>query len=122
MTLQEFASERLEQLRTRVEHEAGKTKDKPDEEAVHDLRVSIRRLMQAMRALQSMLPAKQRKRKRKRLRHWMDLAGEVRNRDIALGLVKEAGISAQTKLARQLAKERKHAAEQLSAALKEEAS
>jgi CHAD domain-containing protein len=50
-------------------------------EAVHDLRVSIRRFSECLRAFQQFFPAR---RIRKRLKRIMDAAAEVRDRDIAL--------------------------------------
>jgi CHAD domain-containing protein len=58
-------------------------------EAIHDLRVSIRRLQQALRTFRGLLaPAKK---IRKRLRKLMALCAAVRNCDVALGVLKQAG-------------------------------
>lgn len=61
----------------------------PDEEAVHKLRVSIRRLQQGLRTFQQYVSRKQARQVRARLKSIMDPAGEVRNFDIARGLIKK---------------------------------
>lgn len=63
----------------------------PHEEAVHDMRVAIRRLQQAIRLFKQYLDPKGVKRVKDRLRAVMDIAGELRNRDIAIELVGDEG-------------------------------
>src|SRR5688572_3523082 len=62
-----------------------------DEDAIHKMRVSIRRLQQAMRLFSQYLDAKGSDSLKVELRGIMKLAGEVRNRDIAMRLISEAG-------------------------------
>jgi CHAD domain-containing protein len=69
----------------------GKAAKSADEEAVHKMRVSIRRLQQAIRLFSQYLDAKGADSLKAELRSIMKLAGEVRNRDIATRLVSEAG-------------------------------
>lgn len=63
--------------------EIKRTLDAPDADAVHDLRVSIRRFKQALSVFADWLPAKEARKARRALRKVMDAAGRVRDRDIA---------------------------------------
>jgi CHAD domain-containing protein len=65
--------------------------ESPDEEAVHKMRVSIRRLQQAIRVFRQYLRKRGVKRVRADLKRLMDPAGELRNLDIALGTMRRAG-------------------------------
>lgn len=97
--------------------QATRARRKPDPDAVHDLRVSIRRLGQCLRVFQQFFPAKERKRVRRRLKKLMQAAGEVRNRDIALDLIASFGVPADSQVLRRLAGGRARAAGDLAAAL-----
>ena len=61
----------------------------PDE--IHDLRVSIRRLSQAVQLFGSLFPAWDEKEILKTLKGMMRLTSEVRNRDIALVFLERSG-------------------------------
>ncbi len=74
-----------------------------DPEDIHDLRVAIRRLSRALRVFGSWKPI------RAQLRHGMQLAGAVRDRDIALELLEKAGVSPRTAVVRRLIVERRQA-------------
>jgi CHAD domain-containing protein len=64
-----------------------------DAEAVHKLRVSIRRLQQALRLFGEFLDERETRRVKKQLRTVLRAAAEVRNRDIAAKLVASTGAS-----------------------------
>ena len=64
-----------------------------DEESVHDLRVAIRRLRECLRMFKEIYPPAPRKKIRKELRKLMKSAELVRSADIALSLMKEAGVA-----------------------------
>ncbi len=89
-----YALERISDLLKRVGEQAERTADSRDAASIHDLRVSIRRLRRALRVFAQYVPRKPSRRVRKKLRHIMALAGEVRNRDIALELLRKARIDA----------------------------
>ena len=59
-----------------------------DSESIHKMRVAIRRLQQAMRVFAQYLPGRGAKRIKHELREVMKAAGEVRNRDIVIKLLK----------------------------------
>lgn len=63
-----------------------------DAEAVHDLRVAIRRFVQCLKIFQQFFDARVARKIRRRLGKLMDLCAAVRNCDIALELLGEAGI------------------------------
>jgi len=66
-----------------------------DEEAVHKLRVSIRRLQQALRLFAQYFDEASVRKLRKHLRELMQDAAEVRNRDVAGALLAKLGASPQ---------------------------
>lgn len=68
------------------------TRSPEDPEAVHDLRVAIRRFVQCLRAFKQFFDEEQAKKIRKSLKKLMKRSGEVRNRDITIDLLKEAGL------------------------------
>jgi CHAD domain-containing protein len=67
-------------------HSAARLKDP---ESIHKMRVAIRRLQQGLRVFGQYIPDKASKRIKRELRDVMKIAGEVRNRDIALKLLKK---------------------------------
>ncbi|MBL8221610.1 MAG: CHAD domain-containing protein [Bryobacterales bacterium] len=93
MILRDYAGKKIAELENRVRTEAAKTLANGSADAIHDLRVSIRRLTQALRALESVIGKQQAKQTRRKLRKWMNAAAEIRNRDIALELLEDAGIT-----------------------------
>lgn len=62
-------------------------------DAVHKLRVSIRRFLQAIRVFDQYIPKGSTGRIRERLRAVMKAAGEVRDRDILIGMLDGSGLS-----------------------------
>jgi CHAD domain-containing protein len=86
--MRDFAeAQTLELLRNVVAH-IYTTADDAHPEAVHKLRVSIRRLQQSLRLFRPYFPKQGAKRVRKQMRSIMKAAGELRNRDIALDLLR----------------------------------
>jgi CHAD domain-containing protein len=114
-----FANEQTATRLGRVVFELRRARRKADEDAVHDLRVSIRRFTQALRVFPNLLPEGQAKKIRKRLRPVMKIAGEVRNLDIAAELVKESKIPRGRALIEALAVERRAAQRRLKEALRQ---
>jgi CHAD domain-containing protein len=102
------ARKRLDKLAAEVERAAAE----PNPDAIHDLRVSIRRFGQSLRIFGRFFPAGKRKRARKRMKKAMDLAAEIRDRDIAVELLAKAGL-AEAEAAKMLAEERGRAGEAL---------
>ena len=85
-----FASERADRRLGRLAFQISKTIKSRDAEAVHDLRVAIRRFSQVFRVFKPCLRGKETRKIRRELKQIMDLAGEVRNCDIALKLISKS--------------------------------
>jgi len=81
-----FARAHASHLRRNVRRQVRRAAKHPDEEAIHDLRVSIRRLSECLREFGQFLPPNKTRRTLKRLGKLMDVAAEIRNRDIAIEL------------------------------------
>jgi CHAD domain-containing protein len=79
----------LRQFKKHLRHTA---KHPEDPEAIHDLRVSIRRLTQCFRTFRGLLEPRSIKKLQRRLRKVMDHCGAVRNCDVALDLLQQSGI------------------------------
>jgi len=90
--MRKFALEQIAALLDRLAEEVMRTMRERSPDAVHDLRVTIRRFSQSLRVFAPFVPKRQAKQVRKRLRHIMDLAGEVRNRDVTMDLLAAAGL------------------------------
>lgn len=93
-TLAAFLDEQIATRLRRLAYELRQTRQSMDEERVHDLRVAIRRLMETVRIMQSVLPKEGAKDTLDDLRKIMKIAGEVRGCDIAIGLLQQAGAPA----------------------------
>ena len=65
---------------------------KANADSVHDLRTSIRRLSECLKTFDNLFPRGEAGRLRRKLRKLMQLAGEVRNLDIAGSLFEKAGV------------------------------
>jgi CHAD domain-containing protein len=107
---------RLKRLSKNLRHAA---KHPEDPEAIHDLRVSIRRAVQACKTFGELLDPAPVKKLRRRLRKLMDLCAAVRNCDVALTLLDQVGVTTGASALR-LKKMRDEAAEKLHRRLREE--
>jgi CHAD domain-containing protein len=77
-----------------------------DVDSIHDLRVAIRRFEQCLQIFHQFFPGHHKKIHR-RLHKIMKLSGEIRNRDIALDQLKQAGVPLRSVLPARLLRERK---------------
>ena len=98
LTLREYARETLRARLGAVAFELRHAQRSLNEERIHDLRVSIRRLTAAMRIFGDAVPKAEAKRVKKDLKALMDPAGMVRELDIALELAGKAGIDSSSPL------------------------
>lgn len=89
----QFAVDRANGLLRQMAFQVGRRINSRDPEAVHDLRVAIRRFTQALIVFRPCFPAKEVKRIRRRLGKMMALAGEVRNCDIGVKLLSKSRVS-----------------------------
>jgi CHAD domain-containing protein len=81
---------RLKRFSKNLRHAA---KHPEDPEAIHDLRVSIRRVVQAFKTFRELLDPSPVKKLRRRLHEVMDLCAAVRNCDVGLVLLEQVGIT-----------------------------
>ena len=107
---------RLKRFSKNLRHAA---KHPEDPEAIHDLRVSIRRVVQTSKTFRELLDPASVKKLRERLHKVMDLCAAVRNCDVALVLLDQVGITTGAAVSR-LKKTRDAAAEKLHRNLKKE--
>jgi CHAD domain-containing protein len=91
LTMQRFARRQISSLLDNVVfdlHNAGKLKDA---EAIHRMRVSIRRLSQALKVFEQYVPSRENKKINKQLHRVMQLSSRVRDLDIALKYLEKHG-------------------------------
>jgi CHAD domain-containing protein len=112
-TMREFALLQTAVLLRRLAFEVNRAAKNGDQVAVHDLRVAIRRFSRGLRVFAQFYPAGRWKKIRRQLADWMAAAGGVRDRDIALQLLAEAGVPREAAMAIRLEDERRQAGEEL---------
>jgi CHAD domain-containing protein len=74
-----------------------------DADSIHDVRVAMRRLSRCLRVFAQFYPHGAAKKIRRRISALMALAGEARDCDISIELVKGSGVVRRTAMAAQLA-------------------
>jgi len=92
MTIRDYARDRGSLLLRRLAFQMHRAARLRDPESIHDLRVSIRRFQQCLVVFAQFFPRGQAKKIRARLHQIMQIAGEIRNRDIALELLGRSGL------------------------------
>ncbi|SRR5258708_29237281 len=120
--MDQFASAQALRLLGKLAFQVRHAARRPNAEAIHDLRVSIRRFSQCVREFRQFFPRHQAKKILKQLERVMDLAAEMRNRDIAIDMIAidmigGDGDSAESVFAAELREEREEAKRKLSRAL-----
>jgi len=114
--IRDHAREQADVLLRRFREEVARTEKQPDADSVHDLRVSIRRLRQCLRTFEAFFPAGRTRKSRRELKRILELAAEVRNRDITMAFLERSGFSTDDALAR----DRARAERRLMAALRKQ--
>ena len=109
----DFVFEQLSTRVDRVKETVRQARVLPDEDGVHQLRVSIRRLTESMHSLEDWLEPRRAARVRRRLRPVMKAAGATRNLDIARELCLERPDDSSAAVAEALAAARTLAAHEL---------
>jgi CHAD domain-containing protein len=104
--MQRYAREQTSTLLRRLSFRMNRAAKLRDANSIHDLRVAIRRFEQCLQIFHHFLPGGHKK-IRRRLRKIMELSGEIRNRDIASDLLKQAGLPARSALSTRLLRERR---------------
>lgn len=109
VTIQEHVHTETAALLRRLEFEVGRAAKSCDEDAVHDLRVAIRRLSRCLQVFSQFYPNRSAKKLRRSLKMLMDPAGELRDLDIAIDLLAEGGIDRKASLSSRLEEARRAA-------------
>ena len=86
-SIDRFARAHAARLLKKLAKQVRRTTRLQDEEAIHDLRVAIRRLSQCLREFRQFFPRQKTPKILKRLSRLMDSAAEIRDRDIAIELI-----------------------------------
>ena len=117
LTIEGYASAQAAALLDRLAWQVRRTAKRCDPESVHDLRVAVRQLVNCLRVFKAFFPDQPRRKIRRQLQAMRDLAGEVRNRDIALEILGSVLNLSDEELSPQLAYERARAKQELETAL-----
>jgi CHAD domain-containing protein len=116
--MEAYAREQVGHLLDRLAYQVNRAARQGDEETIHDLRVAIRRFTQSLRIFQQFLPRGATRKVRRKLRSLMQIAAEVRNRDIAVQLLVAAGVTARSGMISSLRAERDEQQRALVSAIK----
>ena len=116
--LHHFANEQIAARLGRLAYQVHAAAQYPHADAIHDLRVAVRRFGQSVEVFSSALQKRGRKKIRKKLQRMMEVTGEVRDRDIALEFLARAGVKKSDSLYKRLAAERELAEKNLAEAIK----
>lgn|SRR5262249_23567726 len=100
--MQEFVRQQTLLLLRRFALQVSRAARTGNPEGIHDLRVSIRRLSRCLRIFEQFYPERGRKKLRRRLKELMDACARVRDRDVALGVLAEAGFPSNSIVVRRL--------------------
>ena len=111
--MREYVRVQTRILLRRLASQVNRTARSGDADAIHDLRVAIRRLSRCLRVFAQFYPGRSWKQMRRRLADLMDACGSVRDRDIAIALLESAGVAPASPLVRQLDAERRAAGGEL---------
>ncbi len=100
MTLDQHARDLLRKATSRLDREIGRTIEDPGEDPVHDMRVAIRRLSQALQMFAALFPSREARAMRQSLKPAMTAAAMARDLDVCIELLhKEDLPDAQPRLA-----------------------
>ena len=113
MTIEEHARTQTGLLLRRLTIQVNRAAKSCDEKAVHDLRVSIRRLSRCLRVFSQFYPEESWKKIRRRLKTLMEAAGPVRDMDIAMEFLDEMGVGKRSPLVHRLAESQRAARREL---------
>jgi CHAD domain-containing protein len=117
LTIEEYVNAQTEALLERMARQVSHTAKRCDSESVHDLRVEVRHLANCLRVFKQVFPERPRKKIRHQLQAIRNLAGEVRDRDIALEVLGSVLSTPDERFSTQLAHEREKAKGELVKAL-----
>lgn len=113
-----FVHQQADRLLTDLRRKLARTAKSAGPTSVHDLRVAIRRFLQALALFKATFPAPQRKKVHRKLKRIMYPAGKVRNSDIAALLISRLDPQSAPQLCRRIRRERKTAERKLTQSLR----
>ena len=113
LAIQAFAQQHARTLLRRLAYQMNHTIRLADADSVHDLRVSIRRFTQCLRVFAPFFPHGEAKKIRHKLKTIMQAASAVRDHDITLDLMTDAGIPQGSQVAQALRRQRQQAEKEL---------
>ena len=116
--MREFVRLQTAILLRRFAYEIGHAARSPNSDAIHDLRVSIRRFNVCLRVFAQFYPGHSWKKMRRRLADLMDACATVRDLDIAIDLLGKAGLPPGSPVVGRLEVERGKAERELLAELR----
>lgn len=118
MDTRKFAAQNTARLLGRLAFQMNVTRKSPDADAVHDLRVAIRRFSQALGVFKSCIAGKDTRKIRRRMKKLMLAAGAVRDCDVALKFLSKSRGAEAVSLRSKFQTQRKDGERTLAAALK----
>jgi CHAD domain-containing protein len=104
--MREFVHQQTLMLLRRFSLQVTRAARTGDPEAIHHLRVSIRRLSRCLRVFAQFYPGRGWKKFRRHLKELMDACGRVRDRDVALGVLANADFPQNSVVVRRLNRDR----------------
>ncbi len=112
--MRDYARLQTATLLRRLAFQLNRAERHTDPDSVHDLRVAIRRLSRCLRAFAPLYPGHYWKKIRRELATLMKSAAAVRDRDVSIELLGQAGISRRAAVVARLEAERRRTARDLS--------
>jgi CHAD domain-containing protein len=93
-SIHDYGIEQMNRLLTTLAYQVHRAAKKPGPDEIHDLRVSVRRFSQGLELFGDFFPKWEVKKIRRMLKRVMSVTSDIRDRDIALDFLKEAGHAA----------------------------
>jgi CHAD domain-containing protein len=93
-SIHDYAIEQMNRLLNTLAYQVHRAAKKPGPEEIHDLRVSVRRFSQGLLLFADFFPKWEVKKIRRMLKRVMRLTSEIRDRDVTLDFLREAGHTA----------------------------
>jgi CHAD domain-containing protein len=90
-SIHDYAIEQMNRLLTTLAYQVHRAAAKPGPDEIHDLRVSVRRFSQGLRLFADFFPKWEVKKIRRMLKRVMRVSSAIRDRDVTLDFLKEAG-------------------------------
>jgi CHAD domain-containing protein len=93
--MHDYAIEQMNRLLTTLAYQVHRAAKRPGSNEIHDLRVGARRFLQGLELFEDFFPGWEVKKIRKMLKRVMRVTSAIRDRDIALDFLAEAGRAAE---------------------------